>query len=352
MRKFLLATTAAAVVLGAQGLAHAQTNKPESDGARTQVAPSATKPSTSSNSINGTTTTGQSTVNTSSGAGATSAQTSLPSNAAGGTTNPSAAGAASQAQTTPATQPSANQTQQTGTGSNTTSRQNQPATNAPTTAQQQPPSSSNVNTAQQPAGNTSAHMAQRNGTDVNASVNINEQQRTRISQSFARLDVRPLNNVNFQISVGTSVPRDVRLEPVPTEVVEIVPQYRGYSFFAVRDEIVIVEPSSSKIVAVLPRSGNGNASTTTTRKTTFSDADRAAMRKHVHARTQSAVTTGSSARTKVIVGEPVPDSVEMRSFPEEVYRESPRLKEYRYIEEGDRAYVVEPRERRIIEEIE
>ena len=54
----------------------------------------------------------------------------------------------------------------------------------------------------------------------------------------------------------------------------------------------------------------------------------------------------------VRVGERLPDSVEIRSFPDEVYRESPSLREYRYIERDNRTYVVEPRERTIIEEIE
>jgi hypothetical protein len=120
----------------------------------------------------------------------------------------------------------------------------------------------------------------------------------------------------------------------------------------VRDEIVIVEPSRLEIVAVLPHSGGGSASVTTERKSKFSEQDRTLMRKHVHVRAQAPATTGSSSRTTVIVGERVPESVEIRSFPEEVYRESPRLKEYRYIEEGDRAYVVEPSDRRVIEEIE
>jgi hypothetical protein len=44
--------------------------------------------------------------------------------------------------------------------------------------------------------------------------------------------------------------------------------------------------------------------------------------------------------------------VEVRSFPEEVYRESPRLRDYRFIERENRTYVVEPAERTIIEEIE
>ena len=65
----------------------------------------------------------------------------------------------------------------------------------------------------------------------------------------------PLNNVNFSLSVGTVVPRDVRFQLLPADVVEILPQYRGYSFIVVRDDIVIVEPSSYKIVDVLPRAG-------------------------------------------------------------------------------------------------
>jgi hypothetical protein len=44
-------------------------------------------------------------------------------------------------------------------------------------------------------------------------------------------------------------------------------------------------------------------------------------------------------------------AVEIRSFPETVYRESPSLREYRYIERDNRTYVIEPRERTIIEEI-
>ena len=46
----------------------------------------------------------------------------------------------------------------------------------------------------------------------------------------------------------------VRFQPLPADVVEIL-QYRGYRFFVVCDDIVIVEPSSYKIVDVLPRAG-------------------------------------------------------------------------------------------------
>ncbi len=79
--------------------------------------------------------------------------------------------------------------------------------------------------------------------------------------------------------------------------------------------------------------------------------DREIIRKH--ARSSRHRTTGSSATTsRVRIGERLPESVEIRSFPETVYRESTRLREYLYIERDNRNYVIEPRERAIIEEVD
>lgn len=43
---------------------------------------------------------------------------------------------------------------------------------------------------------------------------------------------------------------------MPSTIIAIVPEYRGYSYIVVRDEIVIVEPRTYRIVAVLPYSGS------------------------------------------------------------------------------------------------
>ena len=63
--------------------------------------------------------------------------------------------------------------------------------------------------------------------------------------------VAPVNNVNFSISVGTRVPRDVAFHPLPAEVVTIYPEWRGYDFILVRDQIVVIDPQTYEIVAVL-----------------------------------------------------------------------------------------------------
>ena len=161
-------------------------------------------------------------------------------------------------------------------------------------------------------------------------------------------------NVNFSISVGTAVPTSVTLHPVPTTIVEIVPQYRGYDFFVVRDEFIIVEPRTHKIVDVIERSGGGRAATTTTTtksKVNLSQKDRAYIREH--ATTRRTTTTGSASRgeTRITVGEDAPEAVEIESFPTEVYREVPAVRSYRYIHRGDDIYLVEPGSRRVIESI-
>jgi Protein of unknown function (DUF1236) len=169
------------------------------------------------------------------------------------------------------------------------------------------------------------------------------------------LNVQPVTNVNFSLSVGTAVPRDVRLQPLPPDVVELVPQYRGYNFFVVRDEIVIVEPSTYQIVTVLPRSGGATAVAPAPSRSRVSvtDKDREIVRKHVRAAPTERRTTGSaSTRVEIRRGERLPESVEVEEFPETVYREAPALREYRYIHRENRTYLVDPGERRVIEEID
>ena len=145
------------------------------------------------------------------------------------------------------------------------------------------------------------------------------------------MNVQPLTNVNFSLSVGTAVPRDVRLQTLPADVVEVVPQY---------DEIVIVEPPTYEIVTVLPRSGGTTAARrqqAQAGKVTITDLDRDVVRKHTRVSTERR-TTGSagSARVEIRRGERVPDTVEIEEFPETVYREAPSLRDYRYIQRENR----------------
>ena len=86
-----------------------------------------------------------------------------------------------------------------------------------------------------------------------AQAQINTEQRTQIRQTVMRVGDAPrVSSVNFSLSVGTVVPRTVKYVLLPSRVVEIYPAWRGYHFFIVGDQIVIVEPGSLRIVAVIP----------------------------------------------------------------------------------------------------
>jgi hypothetical protein len=60
-----------------------------------------------------------------------------------------------------------------------------------------------------------------------------------------------VTNVNFDIKVGIVVPRTVRVAPLPPTLITIEPEWRGYMYFVYNDEIIVVNPRTLEIVAVL-----------------------------------------------------------------------------------------------------
>ena len=60
-----------------------------------------------------------------------------------------------------------------------------------------------------------------------------------------------LTDVHFSIKVGEAVPGTVRLYQLPVSIVEYAPQYRDYEYILVGDEILIVDPRTLRIVAVI-----------------------------------------------------------------------------------------------------
>jgi hypothetical protein len=97
----------------------------------------------------------------------------------------------------------------------------------------------------------------RNGSEgktvgqAGAGAKLSTEQRTKITGVIREQHVAPLTNVNFAISVGTRVPRDVTFHPLPAQIVTIYPEWRGYEFVLVRDQIVVIDPRTLEIVAVL-----------------------------------------------------------------------------------------------------
>jgi hypothetical protein len=84
-------------------------------------------------------------------------------------------------------------------------------------------------------------------------VQLSQEQRTRIHDVIIKERSAPrVANVDFSLEIGIRVPRTMRLVRVPTSIIEIEPRWRGFEYFLVADEIVIVDPQTLEIVAVIP----------------------------------------------------------------------------------------------------
>jgi hypothetical protein len=96
-------------------------------------------------------------------------------------------------------------------------------------------------------GSSSATVGQ-----AGAGAKLSTEQRTQITTVIRDEHVAPVNNVNFAIAVGTRVPREgIEFHTLPSRVVTIYPEWRDYRYILVRDEIVIIDPNTYEIVAVL-----------------------------------------------------------------------------------------------------
>src|SRR5882757_6112973 len=81
---------------------------------------------------------------------------------------------------------------------------------------------------------------------------LSTEQRTKITTVIKEQHVQPVTNVNFSISVGTRVPRSgITFHALPAEIVTVYPQWRGYEYILVRDQILVIDPRTGEIVDVI-----------------------------------------------------------------------------------------------------
>jgi hypothetical protein len=85
------------------------------------------------------------------------------------------------------------------------------------------------------------------------SVQLSETQRTQIKGIVVKdRNVARVDHVDFSVNVGVAVPRSVHVAVLPTDVVEIVPEYRGFDYVIVGEQLLIIDPNTMLIVDVLP----------------------------------------------------------------------------------------------------
>ncbi|MHC2619628.1 hypothetical protein ACVIW2_001660 [Bradyrhizobium huanghuaihaiense] len=112
-------------------------------------------------------------------------------------------------------------------------------------AQGQTGTGTNQNAQGQTSTNTTVGQA-------GAGAKLSTEQRTQITSVIREQRVAPVSNVNFAVSVGTRIPREgIELHALPSRVATIYPEWRNYRYVMVREQIVIIDPNTYEIVAVL-----------------------------------------------------------------------------------------------------
>jgi hypothetical protein len=105
---------------------------------------------------------------------------------------------------------------------------------------------------EQPSATQRGASTSTSGTRGGA-VQLSEGQRSQIKTIIGReRGPRLGSNANFDVSIGTRIPRSVHIAVLPEEIVLLIPEYRGYEYFLIGDEIVIVDPRTLEIVAIIP----------------------------------------------------------------------------------------------------
>ena len=77
-----------------------------------------------------------------------------------------------------------------------------------------------------------------------------KQQKIRLSVKNAKVDHTA--KLAIQLTVGAEVPRNLHFYPFPKEVAENVPEYGDYFYVVAAEKIVVIDPVSYRIVAILP----------------------------------------------------------------------------------------------------
>ena len=106
-------------------------------------------------------------------------------------------------------------------------------------------------TAQAPVKEKPAPSVAKDETKSGAAAALSTEQHAKIWSTLRGEKAERLTNVEFSTRVGGVVPATVHLYRLPVSIVEYVPQYRGYEYILVGDEILIVDPRTLRIVAVI-----------------------------------------------------------------------------------------------------
>ena len=201
------------------------------------------------------------------------------------------------------------------------------------------------------AGGTSAGGGAAS-VEAKGNAHLSNDKAARIADTLMTTASPAQTNLNINVDASQPLPGNVELMPLPPAVVSIVPEYRGYEYVVVHDEIVIVQPSTRKVVEVIHRGGGTHAMREGGghgHRLTLSQSQQRLIRETVrreHFREEP-------VQEQLNFGVTVPRDVTLEPAPPTLVSEIPMIERYRlFVAGGDRIVLVDPDTREVVDVID
>jgi Protein of unknown function (DUF1236) len=132
-------------------------------------------------------------------------------------------------------------------------KDDKPAANAQAPAGSKPQTAGQESAGQasETPGPHAAPTAAKEETKPGAPAALSTEQHAKIRDTLRGGKAERLTNVPFSTTVGEVIPGTIHRYGLPVSVLEYAPQYRDYEYILVGDEILIVDPRTLRIVAVI-----------------------------------------------------------------------------------------------------
>ena len=181
-----------------------------------------------------------------------------------------------------------------------------------------------------------------------SSTTVNDDQRRQVVDQLRRDRTAASQNLNIQVNVGTQLPPHVQARRLPSDIVQIMPQYRDYEYTVIDNRVAIIDPGRREVVEILDDGpGYGRAAAYDRDRIVISDDTRTRFRELVRS---SSTTIGSTSPSGG--GTSASNCLSLQPVPEELARNHPELSSYRYLAIGDQVVLVDPQQQKIVQVID
>ncbi|MBO0734368.1 MAG: DUF1236 domain-containing protein, partial [Methylocapsa sp.] len=81
---------------------------------------------------------------------------------------------------------------------------------------------------------------------------LSSEQRAELQRAIMGSNIHRADRASSSLSVGTRIPDSLRIYDVPERVADVLPQFRGFKYVVVQSELIIIDPGTLEVAAVLP----------------------------------------------------------------------------------------------------